>query len=150
MVLELTAEMMVQLMAVLYALLVVRPGSRPLQITAGFLPFVRPDLAVPCVLAMAWCWLRTRRIPWPLVATTAAVKHRLDVAQFICCQMVNRDMTEEQMRPELERVLQGQDLYGNTVMHYFALRANAALSIMTICTTSSPERMGGSTCRRRR
>ena len=33
-------------------------------------------------------------------------------------------MTEEQMRPEFERVLQGQDLYGNTVMHYFALRKN--------------------------
>ena len=33
-------------------------------------------------------------------------------------------MTEEQMRPELERVLQAQDLSGNTVMHYFALRKN--------------------------
>ena len=58
------------------------------------------------------------------MATTAAVKNRLDVVQVICCRMVNRDMTEEQMRPEFERVLQGQDLYGNTVMHYFALRAN--------------------------
>ena len=28
------------------------------------------------------------------------------------------------MRPEFERVLQGQDTYGNTVMHYFALRKN--------------------------
>ena len=28
------------------------------------------------------------------------------------------------MRPLFERVLQGQDLYGNTVMHYFALRQN--------------------------
>ena len=50
------------------------------------------------------------------MATTAAVKNRFDVVQFICCQMVNRDMTEEQMRPEFERVLKGQDLYGNTVM----------------------------------
>ena len=57
-------------------------------------------------------------------ATTAAVKNRLDVVQVICCQMVTGDMTEEQMRPEFERVLQGQDLYGNSVMHYFALRAN--------------------------
>ena len=57
------------------------------------------------------------------MATTAAVKNRLDVVQVICCQMVKPDMTEEQMRPEFERVLQGQDLYGNTVMHYFALRA---------------------------
>ena len=58
------------------------------------------------------------------MATTAAVKNCLDVVQLICCQLVNGDMTEEQMRPEFERVLQGQDLYGNTVMHYFALRAN--------------------------
>ena len=58
------------------------------------------------------------------MATTAAVKNRLDVVQLICCQMVPGDMTEEQMRPEFERVLRGQDLYGNTVMHYFALRAN--------------------------
>ena len=28
------------------------------------------------------------------------------------------------MRPKFERVLKGQDLYGNTVMHYFALRKN--------------------------
>ena len=54
------------------------------------------------------------------MATTAAVQNRLDVVQFSCCQMVNRDMTEEQMRPEFERILQGQDLYGNTVMHYSA------------------------------
>ena len=51
------------------------------------------------------------------MATTAAVSNRLGVVQVICCKMVNRDMTEEQMRPEFERVLQGQDLYGNTVMH---------------------------------
>ena len=30
------------------------------------------------------------------------------------------------MRPEFERVLQGKDQYGNTVMHYFALRKNDA------------------------
>ena len=58
------------------------------------------------------------------MATTAAVKNRLDVVQVICCRTVTGDMTEEQMRPEFERVLRGQDLYGNTVMHYFALRAN--------------------------
>ena len=34
--------------------------------------------------------------------------------------MVDESMTEEQMRPKFERVLQGMshDLYGNTVMHY--------------------------------
>lgn len=58
------------------------------------------------------------------MATTAAVKNRLDVVKKICCMMVDETMTEEQMRPNFERVLQGQDLYGNTVMHYFALRKN--------------------------
>ena len=58
------------------------------------------------------------------MATTAAVKNLLDVVKIICCKMVNDAMTEEQMRPEFERVLQGKDLYGNTVMHYFALRKN--------------------------
>ena len=60
------------------------------------------------------------------MATTAAVKNRLDVVQVLCCSTVTGDMTEEQMRPEFERFLQGQDLYGNTVMHYFALRKNDA------------------------
>ena len=58
------------------------------------------------------------------MATTAAVKNLLHVVKTICCKMVNDAMTEEQMRPEFERVLQGKDLYGNTVMHYFALRKN--------------------------
>ena len=44
------------------------------------------------------------------MSTTAAVKNRLDVVQVICCKMVTGDMTEEQMRPEFERALQGQDL----------------------------------------
>ena len=58
------------------------------------------------------------------MATTAAVKNRSDVVKMICCKTVDETMTEEQMRPEFERVLQGQDIYGNTVMHYFALRKN--------------------------
>ena len=58
------------------------------------------------------------------MATTAAVKNLLDVVKIICCKMVDETMTEEQMRPNFERVLKGQDLYGNTVMHYFALRKN--------------------------
>ena len=58
------------------------------------------------------------------MATTAAVKNRSDLVKTICCMTVDETMTEEQMRPEFERVLQGQDLYGNTVMHYFALRKN--------------------------
>ena len=58
------------------------------------------------------------------MATTAAVKNRPDVVKMICCKTVDATMTEEQMRPEFERVLKGQDIYGNTVMHYFALRKN--------------------------
>lgn len=73
----------------------------------------------------------TNGIAWELervsgftMATTAAVKNLPDVVKLICCKMVDGTMTEEQMRPEFERVLQGRDLYGNTVMHYFALRKN--------------------------
>ena len=58
------------------------------------------------------------------MATTAAVKNLPDIVKMICCKMVDDTMTEEQMRPLFERVLQGQDQYGNTVMHYFALRKN--------------------------
>eukprot|EP00966_Prymnesium_polylepis_P305112 7050308-Prymnesium_polylepis.1 len=58
------------------------------------------------------------------MATTAAVKNRFDVVKTICCMMVDKTMTEEQMRPNFERVLQGRGLYGSTVMHYFALRKN--------------------------
>ena len=60
------------------------------------------------------------------MATFAAVKNLPDVVKMICCKMVDGAMTEEQMRPEFERVLRGKDQYGNTVMHYFALRKNDA------------------------
>lgn len=60
------------------------------------------------------------------MATTAAVKNLPDVVKMICCKIVDDTMTEEQMRPEFARVLQGKDQYGNTVMHYFALRKNDA------------------------
>ena len=58
------------------------------------------------------------------MATTAAVKNLPNIVKIICCKTVDDTMTEEQMRPQFERVLRGQDLYGNTVMHYFALRKN--------------------------
>jgi hypothetical protein len=58
------------------------------------------------------------------LATTAALKNRLDVVKTICFMMVDETMAEEQMRPNFERVLKGQHLYGNTVMHSFALRKN--------------------------
>jgi ankyrin repeat protein len=58
------------------------------------------------------------------MATTAAVKNLVEVVKMICCKTVEQDMTEEQMLPEFKRVLQGKDSYGNTVMHYFALRKN--------------------------
>ena len=60
------------------------------------------------------------------MATTAAVKNLPNIVKMICCKMVNDTMTEEQMRPEFERVLQAKDQYGNTVMNYFALRKNDA------------------------
>ena len=58
------------------------------------------------------------------LSPTLPPKNRSDLVKTICCMTVDETMTEEQMRPKFERVLQGQDLYGNTVMHYFALRKN--------------------------
>ena len=90
------------------------------------------DANCPAVLMMREISaMRTNGEVWSIetvagftMATTAAVKNRLDVVKILCGNTVTGDMTEEQMRPEFERFLQGQDLYGNTVMHYFALRAN--------------------------
>jgi hypothetical protein len=63
---------LVQLMAVLFARLVVQPQSRALQIACGLLPLIRPDLAVPYALGVAWCWYRNRRLPGWLLATGVA------------------------------------------------------------------------------
>ncbi|MGH9381411.1 MAG: hypothetical protein ACRD2Z_12455 [Thermoanaerobaculia bacterium] len=61
---------LVQVMAAVFALVVFRPQDRWPQLAAGLGPLVRPELAVPWLLLVAWCGWRTRRVPWALLLST--------------------------------------------------------------------------------
>jgi hypothetical protein len=63
---------LVQLMAPIYALFVLSPGSAALQTAVAIAPLVRHELAVPLAIAMVWVAVRERRIPWR-IALVAAV-----------------------------------------------------------------------------
>ena len=54
---------LVQLMAVLYALYILDPSSRRLEVAVALSPLVRPELAVPLILVGAWSWYRQGRFP---------------------------------------------------------------------------------------
>jgi len=58
-----TEAPLVQLAAVVYALFVLRPGSRALQALLAFTPLVRHELAVPFVICLGWSWIRMRKAP---------------------------------------------------------------------------------------
>ena len=60
---------LVQVSAVVYALFVLRPTSRALQLALAVTPILRHELAVPFAMCFAWQWFRTRRFP---VFTTLA------------------------------------------------------------------------------
>ena len=60
---------LVQLWAVVFALYLLEPGSRGRQVAIGMAPFVRQELALPLLLAMAWTWWRRGLFPkWALGA----------------------------------------------------------------------------------
>jgi len=54
----------VQLAAVSFAWLIVRPASRPAQVLVALAPLVRPELVLPFVVAFMWVWWRSLRLPW--------------------------------------------------------------------------------------
>jgi hypothetical protein len=54
---------LVQLMAVLYALYILDPSSRRLEVAVALSPLVRHELAVPLILVGAWSWYRQGRFP---------------------------------------------------------------------------------------
>jgi hypothetical protein len=58
----------IQVCAVGYALFLVDPRSRAAQLLVGLAPFVRPELAAPFVIAVAYAWIRTRRAPTLAIA----------------------------------------------------------------------------------
>jgi hypothetical protein len=57
--------------ALVYAVYVLKPESRSLQVVMGVTPLVRHELALPLLIALAWGWWRTRRPPLALMASTA-------------------------------------------------------------------------------
>lgn len=60
--------------APLFALYVLAPSSRALQIGVGLFPLVRPEFALPLLPAAAWGWWRSRRMPrWLLLTAGATV-----------------------------------------------------------------------------
>jgi hypothetical protein len=60
---------LVQVMSAAFALAVLAPQERWVQLLAGLGPMVRHELVPPCLLLVAWCAWRTRRVPRLLVAT---------------------------------------------------------------------------------
>jgi len=60
---------LVQVCGVLYACFLLFPGVRLLQFVVGISPFIRHELAIPCLMALAWFVVSRRRIPWTLVIT---------------------------------------------------------------------------------
>ena len=64
---------LVQIAAVLFALFILNPSSRVLQVLLGVSPLVRHELALPYLLCLAWAVHRERRIPWAMIASAAVV-----------------------------------------------------------------------------
>lgn len=61
----------VQVLAAAFALAVVRPDLRWLEIMVGFAPMVRHELVLPLLIQVAWSRFATRRWPLATLATTA-------------------------------------------------------------------------------
>ncbi len=59
---------LVQVSAVAFALFIVTPGSRVAQVLVGLAPMVRHELAAPLVIALAFAWWSTKRVPWTPIA----------------------------------------------------------------------------------
>lgn len=64
---------LVQLMAPVYALYLLDPGSRWLSVAVALSPLIRPELAVPLLLAAAWSWWNRRRFPTLLMVLAASL-----------------------------------------------------------------------------
>ncbi|MFT5048844.1 MAG: hypothetical protein ACI8QZ_000231 [Chlamydiales bacterium] len=64
----------VQLAAVSFAWLIVRPSSRLAQVLVALAPLVRPELVLPFVIVFAWVWWRARRLPWFLGLLAVAIQ----------------------------------------------------------------------------
>jgi hypothetical protein len=62
-----------QVVAVGYALFLVRPQNRVAAVLVGISPLVRPELLLALVLALGFAWWRTRRLPVFAICCAAAL-----------------------------------------------------------------------------
>ncbi|MBI4707215.1 MAG: hypothetical protein HY761_04755 [Candidatus Omnitrophica bacterium] len=57
----------VQVLAVAYALYILNPGSRTLQVMLAMSPLVRHELIIPFVFCSVWTWLHDKKFPLKMV-----------------------------------------------------------------------------------
>lgn len=58
---------LVQVAAVLYALFVLNPTSRALQLLLAVTPILRHEMAVPFAICLGWAWMKNRTFPLRMV-----------------------------------------------------------------------------------
>lgn len=63
---------LVQAGAAAYALYILVPGSRLLQVCIGLSPLVRPELILPLLIVSVWAWFRLKKPPYLLLAIAGA------------------------------------------------------------------------------
>ena len=68
-----TESALVQVAAIVYALLLVDPSRRFLQIMVAATPLLRPEMVLPLGVCWAVIWVRTRRFPWLLTAVSSGL-----------------------------------------------------------------------------
>lgn len=64
---------LIQVIAIGYALFVFNPRSRVPLLLVAISPLIRPELALPLVIAGLWSAYRRRAIPWMLILTALAL-----------------------------------------------------------------------------
>lgn len=58
---------LIQVVAIGYALFIFNPRSIVPLLLVAISPLIRPELALPLVMATAWCAYRRRQVPWLLI-----------------------------------------------------------------------------------
>lgn len=68
-----TESPLVQVAAVLYALFILRPDSRSLQLLLAGTVLMRPEMLVPFAISLGWGWFRLRRFPSTMALACLAI-----------------------------------------------------------------------------
>ncbi|MCH7814097.1 MAG: hypothetical protein IID40_08765, partial [Planctomycetes bacterium] len=64
---------LVQVAAPLYAMFVLRPNTKWLQLLLAATPLLRHEFAVPLAMCLIWAWARNRRLPWLMTITGISI-----------------------------------------------------------------------------